>query len=104
VREKARQAVLSAACAAHGGSTVGGLLAHVQADADAAEGRGMSLLNTHPLALAEYRQRTDRSVAKATTVTTYAYKCKKCGAEMRNTAGRRKYESGGWICPECAAK
>lgn len=60
----------------------------------------MSLFNTHPTAIAEFRKRT----GNATTVTTYAYKCKKCGAEMRMPAGRKKYEFGGWICPGCAAK
>ncbi|MEF8755959.1 MAG: hypothetical protein V5B60_18835 [Accumulibacter sp.] len=104
MREKARQAIFSAACAAHGGAAVGGLLADVQADADAAEGRSVSLFNTHPLALAEFRQRTDRNVRKASTVTAYAYKCRKCLGELKSTAGRRKYQLGGWICPECAAK
>lgn len=85
-------------CDAQSGAAVGLRLAGIRSAEDAAEGLGMSLFNTHPLAISEFRQRTE----KATTVTTYAYKCKKCRAEMKSTAGRRKYQFGGWICPECA--
>ena len=89
---------------AHRDSAVGLRLAVLRPDADAPEGRGMSLFNTHPLALYEFRRGTDRGAARAHNVSTYAYKCKKCGAEMQTMAGRRKYQFGGWICPECAAK
>lgn len=64
----------------------------------------MSMFNTHPLALAEFRQRTDRNAGRASPVMAYAFECKKCGAKPKSTAGRRKYEFGGWVCAECAAK
>jgi len=49
-------------------------------------------------------RRTERDAATTQAVMSCAYKCKKCGAEMRMPAGRKKYEFGGWICPGCAAK
>jgi len=64
----------------------------------------MGIFNAHPEALHEFRRRTDRDAATTQAVMSYAYKCKKCGEEMRMPAGRKKYEFGGWICPGCAAK
>lgn len=60
----------------------------------------MSMFNPHPQSLAEFRRGTDKSVAK----TTYAYKCKKCGVELKSMVGRKKYKFGGWVCPECATR
>ena len=64
----------------------------------------MRIFNTHHQAIDEFRRRTAADQGKEQSVMTYAYKCKKCGAEMRMPAGRKKYEFGGWICPGCAAK
>lgn len=65
----------------------------------------MRIFNTHPQAIYEFRRRTADYQGKAQSVTTYAYKCRKCGAEMKKTGGRKKHASGrGWICPGCVAK
>lgn len=88
----------------HSDAAVGLRLAVLRPDADSPERRGMSLFNTHPMALSEFRRGTDRGASRDKNVRPYAYKCKKCGAEMETMAGRRKYQFGGWICPECAAK
>ena len=62
----------------------------------------MSLFNAHPRALLEFRARTDADQGRALGLMTYGYKCRRCGAEMRKTGGRKKHASGqGWICPGC---
>ena len=64
----------------------------------------MSMFNTHPIALHEFRARTAADQGRTQGIMTYSYKCRRCGAEMRKTVGRKKHASGnGWICPGCVA-
>jgi len=64
----------------------------------------MGLFISHPRLLEEYRRRTAEYQGNAKRIMSYAYKCRKCGAEMQRTGGRKKHESGrGWICPGCVA-
>jgi hypothetical protein len=64
----------------------------------------MRMFNTHPQALHEFRRRTAEYQGNAQSIMTYAYKCRKCGAEMRKARRAQKHASGrGWVCPQCVA-
>lgn len=61
----------------------------------------MSVFNTPPQALHEFRRRAAEDQGdNAQSIMTYAYKCRKCGAEMQKPGWRKKHASErGWICP-----
>lgn len=59
-------------------------------------------ISSHPRTVQAYRDNTES--ASMATVKLHVYKCKRCAQAVYQIAGRKKFATGGWICPACVAK